>query len=980
MTQKRRISVFQRLKFSIEHRLKQLKQRPPKQDTSISAQTAMPTEEVGDPRIFVPSDYGSGAFGRWIVDENGLPAYAYEMNQYTDSRARYPTTNHGYSRDHWHQLGNSRITGLAHNDGVVQVYIGDRGGTILNHYEAGEVRGILGMIWEIMEVIFYAPIRWLQIQLMPKELRPYHDPGLFKRLRMAVSSRNIDGYLAAAHAYVGGYGYIYDGKEAWATAYRYLPSPLEKPPERIFGIGYFKTTAQYHNLRVTRWTYAPAGDVPAMLMDILIENLESADKNLCYYEYWDVNVYQLVVQLFRTGVAGPIGDADRRELNLQFTTDIQWDDQAKAIRFCQKPPPTAPPPSKADEVNWYPADVFLADLSGVPASAYVDKEKFFGKGGARQPTAIVNQQNGEVKPIPDSLMPYCMVLRRDLHLEPGETIRLRYAYGAVNAGETLDFLNPYRYGDPLADMLVSWKQQLAYFSTGNLPALQREVAWNAYYLLSSTVFNEFYKTHITPQGSAYLYLHGSDGAPRDHALFCLTLTYLAPHLARDALRLIMGITDSKTGQINYAFAGYGIVGGAGIHNHPSDLDLFFLWALTEYVTATGDVDFLYEDVPFYPTEGYQPDDITVLNHVRVAVAHLLNDVGLGDDDLIRICDGDWSDGIVLENVLKFPPQVSFTNSFKYGESIPNSQMALYVLPRVHNLIAAQPTQAAQDLALWIQNQIHPIIPRLKNGISKQWTGQWYTRAILRSRWRNRKIALYAKTINLEAQVWALINELETYNILANSIYSLLDEDSPNGAPTMQRSEIWPAISQLLTWGYSRRRPELAWRSLLNNTFAAHAAAFPDIWFGIWSGPDGTSSIAAKKNPGGTWASPVTPMTDFPVMNNNPHSMTLFALLRVCGIEPTESGDGLRIAPQIPDRYRLDLPLLSLDVKPGSIQVEYRAAVDGTRAFYIRIAENAQNVAANMGDQPCELELRDQFAVFRLTFTAGQKTSMSVRWD
>ncbi len=33
-----------------------------------------------------------------------------------------------------HQIGNDEITGLASNDGTVQVYVGDRGGRFLNHF------------------------------------------------------------------------------------------------------------------------------------------------------------------------------------------------------------------------------------------------------------------------------------------------------------------------------------------------------------------------------------------------------------------------------------------------------------------------------------------------------------------------------------------------------------------------------------------------------------------------------------------------------------------------------------------------------------------------------------------------------------------------------------------------------------------------------------------------------------------------------
>ena len=39
--------------------------------------------------------------------------------------------------------------------------------------------------------------------------------------------------------------------------------------------------------------------------------------------------------------------------------------------------------------------------------------------------------------------------------------------------------------------------------------------------------------HVIPHGSAYLFLHGLDGVPRDQSLITLSLTYLRPDIARE---------------------------------------------------------------------------------------------------------------------------------------------------------------------------------------------------------------------------------------------------------------------------------------------------------------------------------------------------------------------------------------------------------------------------------------------------------------
>ena len=205
----------------------------------------------------------------------------------------------------------------------------------------------------------------------------------------------------------------------------------------------------------------------------------------------------------------------------------------------------------------------------------------------------------------------------------------------------------------------------------------------------------------------------------------------------------------------------------------------------------------------------------------------------------------------------------------------------------------------------------------------------------------------------------------------------LDDPSPIGATLLEAGMAWPAIGQLLTWGYSLGYPALAWASLKKQTFAAHCAEFPNVWFNTWSGPDGINGRGLP-NPGGTWSSPVTPMTDFPVMNANQDAMALLGLLRVCGVRPAP--DGLRIAPQTPpERFVLDLPLLRLEVKPGRIAGEYRAVVDGTRTLHVRVPQGAAAITATVAGEPLAVDMVNSEVALPLTFTAGQKVAFSVAW-
>jgi len=972
------------------------------------------TQAVDDPHVFQPTEEGSGNFGRWILDENGLPAYQYEMDQYADPRAVYANSENLDRRDHWHQIGNHRITGLASNDGTVEVYLCDRGGVFLNRFEAWTyyrpggwliltltriARRVIQFVIKLLQPRSpIKPLAFAQAQLAPEKDHPrgaitpevlaqINQPAAFSAQSTATAQTAVKARTSIPDTYAGGFSYLDDGAHTWATAYRYRPTQAQT--RRVFGIGYFETETTYENIRVTRRVYAPYGDIPTLLADVKIENIGSQAVDLRHYEYWDVNIQQLQLEWLRSGLFGVSNDDARRAINTRFNSSVEWDESARALRFRQELKETASVSiDDSSDVDLYPSHVFLVSLNNQPDALYVNKSRFFGTGGAYQPDAVRQHRPGDAVDKWIANTACCLIMRHDLHLTPGEQKNLRFAYGTSRPESALQFLDPFRMpSESFQTMTNDWKANMAYFSTGEDAVLQREMAWHSYYLLSATVYSAYHKTHLVPQGSAYLYLHGADGAPRDQALFTMPMSYLNPELARDMLRLIMRVTDAKTGQINYAFAGHGFVSdGLGIHTKPSDLDLFLLLAICEYLSATGDMDFLDEEVPFYPPS-QKPlcaDGITVLDHIRAAVKHIFTGIGIGDDDLIKVGSGDWSDSIVLETSLRDGPGpfgVTYTNSKERGESVPNSQMALYVLPLLAKIIEPYDPQL---VAFIYDTPNEPSrIERLAAAVSRQWNPKgWYNRAVLRG-FRDNKIQI--DHFSLEAQPWALISGLaaenDTEDTLIEKIDQFLDRPSLIGAGLIEGGMVWPAVSQLLTWAYARcNRVELAWRSLNRNTFAMHSHVYPNVWFNTWSGPDGINGFGSA-SPGETWASPITPMTDFPVMNANQDALSLLGLLRVCGIEPAPKGDGLTIHPRVPrDHFVLDLPLLRLEVSPGKIAGEYRAAVSGSRKLYIHIPNKATNVTASLNGQViADLPPQQNPVALSLTFDKGQSISFEVRW-
>jgi hypothetical protein len=448
--------------------------------------------------------------------------------------------------------------------------------------------------------------------------------------------------------------------------------------------------------------------------------------------------------------------------------------------------------------------------------------------------------------------------------------------------------------------------------------LAREVSWHAYYLRSSKVRDAFFNCQYVTQGSAYGFLHGVQGAPRDYAITSVPLTYLDPAGAKDLLRLIMRMTRSD-GAVYYAHHGQGACTSGVIHKTPTDLPLFFLWALAEYVWATGDYKFLDERVPFYDEHKGVTDDSTVRKRVLLAWDYTRESVGLGEHGMLRVGSGDWSDPIAM--------MVSQSRAFhKDGESAFNTALAVYALPRAAELVAdSHPREAAA---------MRDFARDLKSVMEDAWRGRWFLRG-----WDGRGNPIGDDHLFLDAQAWALIAGVgsdEQRSKLVRTIAELCDDPSPIGATILNRPHsirygmlapgwdcnggVWAAINGLLTWAYTLHDPDLAWRSLEKQSLAAHARAYPHVWYGIWSGPDSYNAHYAER-PGETFVHPATPMTEFPVMNSNAHAGPLLALLKTLGVEA--SPRGITVTPRLPDGsgpWRLSTALLDVESDGRSIKV------------------------------------------------------------
>jgi hypothetical protein len=672
------------------------------------------------------------------------------------------------------------------------------------------------------------------------------------------------------------------------------------PATTRWGAGYAAWRYAHGGIELQRRVWAPFGDVPALRVDVQVRGTGLAS----YEERWGLDLYPLAlgflmsrwtpppashtpfersawrVMLAASSTMRAVTERLRRYLGARTALHVRSRPDLHALvlvptyRGIGKSVPTDRPAW----IDAHPKPLFLAALSDHPSDAW-----FAGN------VATLRCQ-----------------LRSD-----ADSATL--AFGCSPLDELPDLLARLRAAAPDATA-AAWRAQLR-LEMPAAPWLEREAPWHAYYVRSSQVRDDYFEATILPQGSAYGFVHGLQGAVRDYALTVVPLTFLDPAGARDNLRLMMRMTKPD-GMMFYAHTGHGRCTSTGIHHAPTDLPLFLLWALTEHVWATGDVDFLDEVVPFYPKHAGAAS--TVRERARLAWRYVRDRVRRGAHGLLRVGSGDWSDPIAL--------MVRRSRPFhRDGESGFNTAMAAYVLPRAADLLAAShPADAAE---------IRAFASELRRAMDAAWTGRWYLRG-----WDGRGQPIGDRHLFLDCQVWALIAGLgteEQRRHLVDEIRTLLDEPSPIGATILDRPHpvrfgvlargwdcnggVWAAINGLLAWAYALHDPALAWRNLEKQSLAAHARAYPHVWYGIWSGPDAYNAHYADR-PGETFLHPATPMTEFPLMNSNVHALPLLALLRVLGVETTP--DGIRITPRWRAApWRLVTPLVSCAWDGGALRAE-----------------------------------------------------------
>jgi len=524
-----------------------------------------------------------------------------------------------------------------------------------------------------------------------------------------------------------------------------------------------------------------------------------------------------------------------------------------------------------------------------------------------------------------------MLLEQHFSLRSGESQNWYCAFGYLPQNRSLkEIVDDYSGKKEMLfeESMSQWKGDGISFHFPDKDWVAREVTWHNYYLHSNLTYDSYFDEHSQQQNGIYQYAFGFNAALRDLCQFALPHTLLSPSMAKELIRSILKQMHSD-GSFPYGICGNGMTVPAPFI--PSDLHLWMLWAVSEYILSTKDRDFLQEELPFYPLYDSPKSSQSVIDRLILGYRYLVNTIGFGPHGLLRLSNGDWNDNIVVGHVPdKFHRQV-----IQNAESIFNASMAVYVLEK---FIGALTFAKMPDLA----EEVNTIIKAQKEAVQKQWNERWFKRA-----WLSDSYGWVGEDrLWLEPQPWTIIGEIadtDQRTELLKAIDGLLRKPSPIGAMLLNKplgkifnkegvfanGGVWAAMNGLLIWAMAKEQQESAWEEWEKNSLACHAEVYPDIWYGIWSGPDCYNSILSsfpghtmfneelilkektspeeKRQPGNHLD---LNMTDLPVMNMNCHAWPLYSLIKLVGIK--FSPDGISITPALThSQFEFSSPLAGI---------------------------------------------------------------------
>jgi hypothetical protein len=776
-----------------------------------------------------------------------------------------------------------------------------------------------------------------------------HNEGYVQLWSQARAFQWINRYDAAAGHYSGGYGYLRLPDRTISTLYADRPAGARTA--RDFGSGYFHRLTASKPVAIDENVYAPFGNSPVLLHDVTIRNTSHRRVTANWVEYWDVNPYDEYRDT-PLGLASPRFSKSRRTLSVAETPD---------------------------EVDSSPQSVFAAALRGRVRGWETNGAAFFGAGGRADPAEVASGALGQ------SIAPAAaegkagstmFAMRSPVKLRPGQSVRLRYAYGTAHPSQIPGLVSRWRRADsPFGRSQRAWRSWVPRASfSGHNGWLSRELAWDGYMLRSGATFEEACGHHIVSQGGYYQYDFGWQAAYRDPLQHVLPLIYSDPGMAREVLRYSAQEQNRATGEIPYAM---GEMCRPLDQGTSDDLDLWLLWTAAEYGLASRDFSLFNEKLSW--RDG---GSSTLWKHLVRAFAHQESFRGPHGGYSTAGTNGDWSD---------LSP-----SAYGLSESTLVTAQLAYVYPRLAELADAR---GAKGFA----RKLRAAAAQDRAAMSNQWTGRgWYSRGY------DGDQQLGVGAIYGEPQPWALLAGIPTRGqarTLVGSIRGFLtgigappeihgpasigSSQSParNDPEVTERTfpglspnnavfpgGAWYSVNGWLTMGLARMAGTVpharsyAFDELRRNTLAAHAHAYPDHWNGVLSVDD--ACYAFYETDPSRCGIGFSTLYDTQIMHQP--AWSLFDTITLAGIKPTRAG--YRIDPQLPMRsFSLRLSRAGVAYSPGLAKGYLRPAGSERLKMVVSLPPNwpAAKVTAFVGGIRTPVRVARGVARFTLAADSGK---------
>jgi cyclic beta-1,2-glucan synthetase len=334
---------------------------------------------------------------------------------------------------------------------------------------------------------------------------------------------------------------------------------------------------------------------------------------------------------------------------------------------------------------------------------FVGRNGTLGRPAAMRRAALSNRTGPALDP--------CGAIQVAITLEPSETRILGGLLGdAIDAEEAGLLIRRYRdpgtLDDALAQALGFWDRLLGTLvvSTPDRSLDLMLNRWLPYQTLACRVWGR----------SAFYQSSGAFGF-RDQLQDVLALLFATPRFARHHL-LHAASRQFREGDVQHWWHE---PGGQGVRTRFSDDRLWLVYAMLQYVAATGDDPVLDEEVPFLEGRRLEPGEHEAYEQPAVSVEraslyeHCVRAVavslGTGEHGLPLMGTGDWNDGMNL------------VGAGGRGESV---WLAWFLLSILRPFAALAARRGDKTRA----SQYRAHAKRLTKSVEEAWDGEWYRRA------------------------------------------------------------------------------------------------------------------------------------------------------------------------------------------------------------------------------------------------------------